>query len=247
MSKAHLRARSSNNVQGEILKAELSGDRHLVFQLELLKLSPQQRQIALRVLGKRLINNAKSRIKQQRNIDGSGFAARRSQRTKRKMLRGLAKGLVLRADSNAATVTYANTLAGKIARAQQEGVGEIMTAAIMAQRDMRLKKVVTDTSPATAFQAAALIENGFVIRTAGAYEKGKGYIKGREKRASKLWIKRNLTMKKAGAILHSMRGVGLPKWLLTGTARSFLGLSSSDIDAMADSLLNETTQQALRA
>jgi hypothetical protein len=81
-----------------------------------------------------------------------------------------------------------------------------------------------DDKPATAQQAKALREAGFKIKLPGSAS-GKGWRK-----ASQSWIRNNLTARRAGVILRSLRGEQTKKtWLIPTTPRSFLGATEQDV------------------
>ncbi len=220
-----------------MITSQLIGEERARRRLQLLALPPAQRRRKLMELGGMARDAAKKRINDQANIDGSRYAPRRRKvRARQKMLRGLKQGLTLITSSDSVTITYKNGLTGRIARAQQEGLDETMTAAKMARRNPS-----SDTKPATRIQARALLAEGFMVRGPGHYEKhafGRLYVKGVRTKAKVGWIIANMTMQQAGAILRSMRGRGPSSWLLPGTARSFLGASIRDIDNMIETVFS---------
>lgn len=225
-----------------MIASRVLGEQSLRHQLQMLALPPAKRRKVLLQLGKMSREAAKKRITNQTNIGGSRFAPRkRKERARLKMLRGLKKGLVVNTNTDSTTITYKNGIMGRIARAQQEGIAQTVTAAQMARRNP-----TASSKPATRIQARALIAEGFVVRGPGSFENTAGrrvYKKGIRTPGKVGWITKNMSMQQAGAILRSMRGRGASSWVLPGTARSFLGAAAGDVDAMLGTIFQTLKAQ----
>jgi len=150
-------------------------------------------------------------------------------------------------NANEVKVDYAKALAGSIASIQQLGLDteyEVKKAKVKEATGAAANSgAVTSGKEPTKFQLDALIEEGVRIREKGGLKNGK-YRKGRRPKASRKWLRENLSMQKAGSILRAMRGAGKTRWTLPGTPRSFLGMNQIDIDQLLDILLDNTIRQA---
>lgn len=212
----------------------IDGLKTLKRQLSPLLLPPKLRRKLLRGAVTDVKKSAQKNIQNQRDLQGRKWAPRKN-KARRKMLRGLKKLMVVKGDSKQAFVTFRSDLAGRIARRQQEGISETMTAARMK----RIHGEPDNDTAATRAQARALREVGYKIRR----PKGKRY-----RRPTVKWITENLTQGQAGIILRLMRDQE-PKrsWTIPLAARSFLGATRKEVDELLDQVADTLTQSMKRA
>lgn len=216
-----------------MLSIKTKGDLTLAQQIKALGLPPAKRASFHRKLGREVIKSARARIKEQRTITGEKFKPRAGDK-KGRMLKKMARGSNIRAYTgpNKATVTWPNSLVGKIARAQQEGHTETYTA----ERMRREHGKPDYNAPATAEQAKALIKAGYK-RYVGKYRSGKNKGKGKGRRVSQAWIKENMTLGQAGLILRMFRDDGAQQWNVKIPARPFLGLSKNQTKQLGNEII----------
>jgi phage virion morphogenesis protein len=195
-------------------------------KLQLLALSATKRRRLLNNVAKRLRTRNRKRIRDQRNLDGSEFETRKG-RSKRKMLKGLGKGLqVVSLNGNEAVLGWKNRLVSRIASEHQQGLDQIMTPARMR----RLGKVPDYNAPASRPQARALLKAGYQIR------QGK-----RWKRPSLGWVVENLKSGRAGLILSQLEGDSKKQsWKISLPARAVLGADSQDVSGIVSTVLQQT-------
>jgi len=209
------------------VKVDISGHLGVKKTLQLLQQTPAKRKRILGQVGRKVRVASRQRLRQQRDINGRPWAPRKSQ-SKRKMLRGLSKRMAVYSDPKKVDITFDNGVVGKIARAQQEGIATGMTA----QKMQRIHGEPDYGAPATRSQAKALRAEGYKIRRAN----GKGW-----KNATLKWITENLTIGQAGIILRLMRDkASTSSWVIPLPARSFLGASEKDVNAMVDTIFENT-------
>lgn len=209
-----------------MLRVDVNGQLNALQRLKLLRMPPAKRRRLLNLMGNQVRKSSRARIRQQKNINGQPWAPRKDGR--RKMLRGLGKDLRVYASDKSVSVTYANRLTGSIAKAQQEGITETFTAEQAAKKYGEPDY----NAPATTKQARALKEQGFTVKR----KTGKG-----RKKATQKWIKQNLTLGQAGAILRDMRDRESKKsWVIKLPPRAFLGASASDVKQYVQTIFNET-------
>ena len=144
-----------------MLTTRVTGDLTLARQIKALGLPAKDRAGLHRKLGREVIKGARARIKEQKTLTGEKFKPRAGDK-KGRMLKKLARGSNIRAYTgpNKATVTWPNTMVGKIARAQQEGHSEPYNAARMKRENGQPDY----SAPASADQAKALIRAGFKLK-----------------------------------------------------------------------------------
>jgi len=147
------------------------------------------------------------------------------------MLRKLGKHMRVYTNPNKAEVTFGNKRVGQIARAQQEGISQEMTAREAAQKYGTPGK----NEMATRKQAKALRKEGYKIRR----NRGKGW-----KSPSLKWITENLKRRQAGLILRILRDEpkGKDKWAIPLPERSFLGQSQNERKQLTNYMLDEATR-----
>lgn len=206
-------------------------------QLALLSLPPQLRRRLLNNVSKRVRTMSRKRIRAQQNLDGSSFAARKSDgKGKKKMEAGLGKLMqVTSVTPDQAVLGWRNGLTGWIAAQQHYGVSERRTAA-----QMRRWNRVPEGVAATEKQAKRLRRLGFRSRQAG---------KKRLTRPSVAWIQEHINYAQAGLlirILDEQQGetTGAQSWEITLPKRQFLGVST---DRDTSLLVNQVLQQILNS
>ncbi|MEH6649978.1 MAG: phage virion morphogenesis protein [Motiliproteus sp.] len=223
------------------LTVSVSGDLALRDQLKLLRLPPAKRKRYHRLLGKEVAKLSRRRVKAQQNIDGTPWKQRKKGR--KKMLAKITrpKHLKVYAGSESVKVTWSNRLMGQIARQQQEGIGETMTA----KRAARVKGKPDYQSDATASQAKALVKAGFKIY-AGKYKSGAKGGQSKTRRVSQRWIRENMTLGQAGLVLRLLRDEpSKQSWDIPLPPRSFLGLSAAERGSVGQELLGKMADDAV--
>lgn len=206
-------------------------------QLALLSLPPQLRRRLLNNVTKRVRTMSRKRIREQRNLDGSAFEARKGGgKGKTKMEAGLGKLLqVTNVSADSATLGWRNGLTGWVAAQQHHGVSERRTAA-----QMRRWNKVPEGLAATDKQAKRLRRLGFKVR-----QKGKKSLS----RPSVAWIQEHVNYAKAGLLIRILsdekaEGTGAQSWEITLPKRQFLGVST---DRDTSLLVNQVLQQILNS
>lgn len=202
-------------------------------QLALLELRPQLRRRLLNNLSKRVRSISRKRVRDQENLDGSPFEARKgSSKGKKKMESGLAKLLeVTRLDSDEAELGWRNALTRWVATQQHNGVSERRTAAQMRQWN----KVPAGLA-ATEKQAKRLRRLGFKVRQAG---------KKTLTRPSVAWIQEHVNYAKAGLLIRILddeqsESSGAQSWEITLPKRQFLGPGTeSETTALVNLVLDQ--------
>jgi hypothetical protein len=206
------------------LKVDVKGLGGLVKQLRLIS-SPALRKRILKKVASRLIRSAKQRTVTQTDLEGARFAPHARKR-KRKMLTRLANRLKVKVLTDSlAEVGWRNSVEGGIAAKQQFGYSQAVN-----KRNIKDRKPVNSTEPATRRQAVALISAGYKVkRNAGRI----GY-----QRPSMRWITENLNVGQASVILRMLRGVK-DSWKTELPPRSFLGVNELDMKALANAAIEE--------
>lgn len=197
-------------------------------QLQLLALPAAKRRRLLNNAVKRLRTRNRRRIVAQRNLDGSPFQPRK-RAGKRKMLRGLGKGLlVTQLTANQAVLGWRQRRNARIAGEHQSGLSTTMTATRMRS----LGKTPRYNEPASRPQARALLKAGYQVRH------GK-----RWRRPALGWIAENLTSGQAGLILSQLEGrTQRQSWKIDLPARDALGADPRDIREVVSTVLQQTLQ-----
>ncbi|MFC3939174.1 virion morphogenesis protein [Pseudomonas gingeri NCPPB 3146 = LMG 5327] len=205
-------------------------------QLALLSLPPQLRRRLLNNVSKRVRSMSRKRIRDQQNLDGSPFEARKGDsKGKKKMEAGLGKLLqVTNVSPDAATLGWRNGLTSWVAAQQHNGASERRTAA-----QMRRWNRVPEGLAATDKQAKRLRRLGFKVRQAG---------KKTLTRPSVAWIKEHVNYAKAGLLIRILsdekaESTGAQSWEITLPKRQFLGSS----DQETSQLVNQVLQQILNS
>ncbi len=194
-------------------------------RLQLIAMPPAKRRRVLANIGRKVRVASRKRLRTQRDIQGKKWQGRQSGKS-RKMLRGISKRMVVLSNSSQTDVTFKHTKTGRIAYAQQYGIAQEMTAAQAAKQ----YGTPDYKAPASASQAKALRNAGYKIRR----KRGKGW-----KSPTLKWITQNISNGQAGFILRLLRDETPKKsWTINLPARSFLGATQNDINAMAQTLFN---------
>ena len=191
-------------------------------QLRALRLPASKRRTINRALSRKVASFSKSRIRQQRDLNGRAWKARSKGRGK--MLRGLSRRMQVQANSGTGKIRFAG---GKTAYKQQHGHTEQFDAAKAKQRYGGGNDI--ENKPATRSQAKRLKKMGYKRR------RGK-----RHTRPTQAWIINNMSMAQAGAIIRAMDGGGSKdSWDVVLPARSFLGVTNEDDAVLLDLLVQK--------
>jgi hypothetical protein len=206
-------------------------------QLALLSLPPQLRRRLLNNVSKRIRTMGRKRIRDQQNLDGSPFEARKGDgKGKKKMEAGLGKLLQVTAlTPDSATLGWRNGLTSWVAAQQHNGASERRTAA-----QMRRWNRVPEGLAATDKQAKRLRRLGFKVRQAGKKSLA---------RPSVAWIQEHVNYAKAGLLIRILddeqaESAGKQSWDITLPKRQFLGVST---DRDTSLLVNQVLQQILNS
>jgi hypothetical protein len=206
-------------------------------QLALLSLPPQMRRRLLNNVTKRVRTMSRKRVRDQQNLDGSPFEARKgSAKGKKKMEAGLAKLMVVtRVSADEAELGWKNALTRWVAAQQHHGVSERRTAA-----QMRRWNKTPPGLAATDKQAKRLRRLGFRVRQAG---------KKTLTRPSVAWIQEHVNYAKAGLLIRILddersESTGAQSWEITLPKRQFIGVNT---DRDTSLLINQVLQQILHS
>ena len=206
-------------------------------QLALLSLPPQLRRRLLNQVSKRVRTMSRKRVREQQNLDGSPFEARKSDgKGKKKMEAGLAKLLqVTSLTADQAVLGWRNALTRWVAAQQHNGSSERRTAA-----QMRRWNKVPEGVACTVKQAKRLRRLGFRTR-----QKGKKSLT----RPSVAWIQEHVNYAQAGLLIRILNdeqteSTGAQSWEITLPKRQFLGVST---DRDTTLLVNQVLQQILNS
>ncbi|WP_433785997.1 phage virion morphogenesis protein [Pseudomonas frederiksbergensis] len=206
-------------------------------QLALLSLPPQMRRRLLNNVTKRVRTMSRKRVRDQQNLDGSPFEARKgSAKGKKKMEAGLAKLMVVtRVSADEAELGWKNALTRWVATQQHHGVSERRTAA-----QMRRWNKTPPGLAATDKQAKRLRRLGFRVRQAG---------KKTLTRPSVAWIQEHVNYAKAGLLIRILddersESTGSQSWEITLPKRQFIGVNT---DRDTSLLVNQVLQQILHS
>lgn len=219
-------------------------DSKLSRQLKALSLPANKRKLLHKRIGREVIKTARQNIQQQKTVEGKSFAPRKNGK-RAKMLRRIARGgnLKIFSGANKVTVTWPNSLIGKVARAQQDGFEDKYTAE-------RMKKEHGQPdygAPATSEQAKALLKSGFRLN-AGKFKSGKNKGATKTRRVSQAWVKENMTIGQAGIVLRLLRNKASENsWIVKNAARPFFGLSHERGASIGNEILNEILNGSTKA
>ena len=206
-------------------------------QLALLSLPPQLRRRLLNNVTKRVRTMSRKRVRDQQNLDGSPFEARKGEaKGKKKMEAGLAKLMnVTRVSPDEAELGWRSALTSWVAAQQHNGVSERRTAA-----QMKRWNNVPSGLAATEKQAKRLRRLGFKVR-----QEGKKSLS----RPSVAWIQEHVNYAKAGLLIRILgdekaESNGAQSWEITLPKRQFIGVSTERDTGL---LLNQVLQQILNS
>lgn len=230
-----------------MLSVDLKGSVSLQRQIEALTLPANKRKKINRMLGREVIKQSRARIKNQKTLDGDGFAARANGKKKkllRKMMRG--KNVKVWAGPNKAKVGWQNTLTGKVARANQDGFTETFNSSKQLRQEVKSKEPSADDN-ATRLQAKKLVKLGYK-RKIGTYKSGKQKGQSRTKRVSQAWIMANMTMGYAGRLIRILDDSEAKKsWNVVIPARPFFGLNKTEIKTLGKQIIDDVIDGAKKA
>ncbi|RMO87039.1 Prophage PSPPH06, virion morphoproteinsis protein [Pseudomonas syringae pv. tagetis] len=200
--------------------------------LALMQLPLPKRKRLLNNVVKRVRSLSRKRIRDQKNIDGSSFEARKgTSKGKKKMEAGLGKLLeVTRLTGVEAELGWRNTLTRWIASQQHYGISERRTAAQMRQWNK-----VSEGTAATEKQAKQLRRLGFKTRQVGQKS---------PTRPSVTWIQQHLNYTRAGLLIRVLDGEqaqssGAQSWNIKLPARQILGASTSETSQLVNLVLQQ--------
>jgi hypothetical protein len=189
---------------------------------KIFQLSKGQRTQLNRKLGRYVVKQTKGRIRTQNDVRGGKLAKR--QKGNKRVLAKMAKGLVVFAGPNRATMTWKNNLTGSIALQHHQGISERWTAAKMK----RLMGQPDYSKPATREQARSLLAVGFKVKSK------KGY-----KRPTQKWILENMNIGHAGKLLRILKNQQPKKiWFVGLQKRQVLGATKQDVLQMVNTIQN---------
>lgn len=195
-------------------------------RVQLLDLPAAKRRRLLNTASKRLRTQDRKRIRDQRNLDGTPYARRKSGGN-RKMLRGLGKGLqVVTLNANQAVLGWKNRRVSRVANEHQQGLSQTQSAA----RLRREGKTPDYAGRATRRQARALLKAGYRVRQDKRW-----------KRPTQAWIVDNLKTGQAGLILSQLQGAAKQQsWKIELPARVVLGANAQDVRDILHTVLEQT-------
>jgi len=199
-------------------------------QLALRAMPPRLRKRLLNRVAMRLRTTWRKRVRDQRDLSGSGFKPRASKR-KKKMLTGLAKALgVPRLTSEEVELGWGRKKNSMIAAVNNAGMTQRVTAAQM-RRFKRLNPLM-----ATRAQAKKLRQLGYKVLAAGKNKRGRA----RYMRPSLSWIQENVRYAKAGLLIRLLKDEtpGPQAWDIVLPKREFFGpTSAQEVSALVELLL----------
>lgn len=219
------------------LKLSLQGDLPLHQQLQALQFGSAKRRRFHRIIGREVVQRSRRRIRAQQDLSGRAWKPRKHGR--RKMMRRILRGrnVKIYAGARRVTVTWPNHLVGQVARRQQEGITETVTARQLARQE----RADSDDN-ATVAQARALKREGFRVYV-GKSRSGRV----RTRHVSQRWIRDNMRMRQAGLILRLIReNSPQTTWQIPLPARSFLGLSEAEIAGVSREIISRLTNDAVK-
>ncbi|MBJ7536955.1 phage virion morphogenesis protein [Marinomonas transparens] len=210
------------------LSAKWTGDGLLMAELKLLSLTPARRKRAMSQMGREVQRQSRRNVKQQRDVNGRSFAARKKRRTKKgRMLSGLVKrgNMRQRAKTNSVTIGFKNDVMAHLAYEHQYGT----TKKVKARKMSSSQSAEWEKAPATRQQAQEMNALGFRVAAKG----------GKKRRVSQAWIIEHLTKKQALGILYELKGSEhkKPSWETVLPARRFFASDAQWVRAMAASVM----------
>ncbi|MCJ2164652.1 MULTISPECIES: virion morphogenesis protein [unclassified Pseudodesulfovibrio] len=217
------------------LNTDPDGRLRLREQLALVALPRRTRRNITMRMGREIIKEAKTNIRQQRTTYGRSMEGRKDTRKRRKLLRGFGRGLKpFMRGSDRVDVTWSNSMTAQLADRHQNGIAEQWTAS----KARKVYGVPDYSKPATREQAKALKAEGYKLRVKKS--RGKGHTL---RRVPIKWITENLSRGQAGAILRQMRDGkkrGKQSWEVKPAARPFLGPKPGTEEKFLNDLARQT-------
>lgn len=189
-------------------------------RLKMLELSPVQQRRLLTAVSREAMADNKQRVKNQTLADGGAFTPRSAktparQRRKKMLVKAGTKLTFLNVTDDSVLMGWKGRTVGRTMSKHQYGDTQTKTRANLSRRVADI-----NTAPATKKQAHELLYLGYKISRAS----GRGY-----KTPTAKWITENMTVAKAGAVLHALRGDGKRTWQIVLPARPAFGFSDADI------------------
>lgn len=233
------------------VQCDLLGFEDLRRQMGMLHLGLNRRRRLVARVAKKVAQDSKKRVREQRDLDGNPYQGRHRKRThdRRKMLSRLVKELkVIEASGDSATVGFYNPRWSQVAYIQQHGSTEMINMRSRRRRTLNGNRISATNSAAFAAAAFAPATNrqALELRTLGF----KAKVNGRMKTVGLSWIKSNMTVARAGTIIRSMRekqGVSRNiTWLTRLPARSFLGATNAEIRQYINQIYDDMEQELAR-
>lgn len=221
-------------------------------QLDVLRLSPEAKRKLVREMAMEVRRQSRQNIKQQRCVDGSPMAPRKTHRrnrhgrlesrndakANRKMFVGLARAMSIAANRNGqGEVSWKGTEFALIADKHQHGKDERVSTRSKKKRLDKDSDYYNPKARVERWLAKELLQLGY--RKAVKLKSGKV----RQQRVSLRWILQNMTRGEAMAIWQKLSGYTAPdSWTVGVPERPFLGVNGRQSGAM----LEELAQVALR-
>lgn len=210
-----------------MIRLDVQGQLNVQRKLKLLQLPPAKRKRLLGQVVRKVRTASRGRLRSQHGLDGAKWEPRKDGR-KQKMLRKVGRSMKTYYQADSGKVTFDGTVIGRIAKAHQEGIPEVMTA----ERMRKIHGEPDYAGPATTAQAKALRAEGYKARK----KSGKGY-----RNASIREIKDTLSLGQAGIILRLMRdSESKQQWVIPLPDRSFLGATENEISDMVNTVFDQT-------
>jgi len=224
-----------------MMDSKITGVLSVKRQLQLLTLPAHKQRRVLAEVGRELQKQTRKNIRTQRDIYGKAFTSRTKNASKakkrRKLLRKMGKQLVQQTTSRKVTVSFKGP-AASIAYKHHHGDKTVMTKArFKREQRKRGQGEAYYNEPATSEQAAVLIKQLGYRRPLGK----------RRVRVSQSWIKKNMTIGMAGAVIKSMREAkGLAarsgeSWTVEIPARPFFAGTEAWVSQTTTEIIEQAT------
>lgn len=212
-------------VSGELNHEQFTRLREMLGKIDLPPAKKQR--LLLRIAKRGVIPAAKRHVREQKNVDGSGFAKRRY--GDRALLKGLPKFLKVHDMPSVASVrvylsgknyrqpySHKEISVGAVGYIQDKGVTFTMNASQLKTYAMQK----SNKEPCTRRQAIRLRKMGFSV---------KGKIKGTRRKPGTAEIQTLLQKGQAGVIIRTMRGIpSKESWSVSIPPRHFLGVNDDE-------------------
>jgi hypothetical protein len=199
-------------------------------RLALIAMPPRLRKRLLNRVAMRLRTTWRKRVRDQKDLSGSGFKPRATKR-KKKMLSGLAKALgVPRLTSEEVELGWGRKKNSMIAAVNNAGMTQRVTASQM-RRFKRLNPLM-----ATRAQAKKLRRLGYKVLIGGKNKRNRA----RYVRPSLSWIEENVKYAQAGLLIRLLKDEppGPQAWDIVLPKREFFGpASQQEVSALFEHLL----------